>query len=80
MRAVDELIEKAKRLSAEARRELRDKLDELLKEEGPEKATIEGPYGTLLELAGSAHAHSSDVARNKNKHLGDAYATKRKAK
>ena len=76
MRTVDELLEQAKRLPSQARRELRDRLDESLEEEPAEKAD-EGPYASLLKSAGGAHSLSPDVARNKNKHLADIYAGKR---
>jgi hypothetical protein len=40
----------------------------------------EGPYASLLEVASTAHSHFPDVARNKNKHLVDIYASKRTGK
>jgi hypothetical protein len=77
MRSVDELLEQARRLPAEARRELRDRLDEFL-EEDPAVRVDEGPYSSLLKSAGSAQSLFSDVSRQKNKHLADIYAGKRR--
>ena len=76
MRTVDELLEQAKRLSPQARKELRDRLDESLGEE-PAEGMDEGPYASLLKSAGAAHSLFPDVARNKNKHLADIHAGKR---
>jgi hypothetical protein len=79
MRTVDDLLEEAKRLPLQARRELRDRLAESLEDEEHSAAqeTVEGPYAALLKSAGSAHALAPDVARNKNKHLVEIYAPKR---
>ncbi len=79
MRTVDDLLEQAKHLPPQARRELRDKLDESLEEEKhpPEEKANEGPYASLLKSAGSAHSLFPDVAQNKNKHLAEIYAPKR---
>jgi hypothetical protein len=76
--ALDELFEQARRLPHEARRELRDRLDQSLEEErvtgdSPPK----GPYASLLKAAGTAHSLASDVARNKKKHLAEVYMPKR---
>ncbi len=78
MRMVDDLLEQARRLPLQARRELRDRLDESLEEERPdEEKADEGPYASLLRSAGTAHSLAPDVARNKNKHLAEIYAGKR---
>jgi hypothetical protein len=76
MRAVDDLIEQAKRLPPEARRELRDRLDESLdeKEEPAEEQVGEGLYASLLKIAGTAHSKYPDVSANKNKHLAEIFA------
>lgn len=82
MRTVDDLLEQAKRLPPQARRELRDKLDETLEEE--ERPTgegaDEGPYASLLKIAGTAHSKYPDVSSDKNKHLAEIYAGKREDK
>jgi len=72
MRAVDDLFEQAKRLAPQARRELRDKLDKSLEEvdHSAEGRTDEGPYASLLKIAGTAHSKYPDVSANKNKHPG----------
>jgi len=79
MRTVDDLLEQAKRLPPQARKELRDRLDESLgAEERKAAETVdEGPYASLLKMAGSAHSVFPDVARHKNSHLADVYAAKR---
>ncbi len=79
MRTVDDLLEQAKLLPPQARKELRDKLDESLgAEEQPAAGNAEeGPYASLLRMAGSAHSLFPDVARHKNSHLADVYAAKR---
>jgi hypothetical protein len=79
MRTVDDLLEQAKRLPPQARKELRDRLDESLgAEEPPAAETVAaGPYASLLKMAGSAHSLFPDVARHKNSHLADVYAAKR---
>jgi hypothetical protein len=77
MRPVDDLHRQAKSLPPQAPRELRDRLTETLEDEKPPaEQTIEGPYASL-KSAGSAHAISAQVARNKNKHLAEVYAPKR---
>jgi hypothetical protein len=80
MHTVDELLEQAKQLPPRARRELLDKLDQWLSLQKPPEELEEGPYASLLELAGTAHSKSSDVARNKNENLADIYASKRTGK
>jgi hypothetical protein len=79
MRTVDDLLEQAKRLPPQARKELRDRLDESLvaEEHAVAEPVEEGPYASLLKKAGSAHSLFPDVARNKNSHLADVYAAKR---
>jgi hypothetical protein len=82
MRTVEELLEQAKRLPPQARRELKDRLEESLEEEerpAAEKAD-EGPYASLLRMAGTAHSKSPDVSVNKNKHLAEIYAGERDEK
>jgi len=79
MRTVEDLLEEAKQLPPQARRDLRDRLDKSLEEEERPAAegAGEGPYAALLRSAGSAHSLAPDVARNKNKHLGEIYAPNR---
>lgn len=79
MRTVDDLMEQAKQLPPQARRELRDRLDQSLEEaeRSVAEGAYEGPYASLLRSAGSAHSLGPDVTRNKNKHLAEIYAPKR---
>jgi len=71
---LDELFEQARRLPPEARRELRDRLNQSLEDEGVIRdSPPKGPYASLLRAAGTAHSLSPDVARNKKKHLAEAY-------
>jgi hypothetical protein len=78
MRAIDELLERAKRLPLDAQRELRDRLEESLEEAAPPaEAGNEGPYAALLQIAGTAHSKYPDVSANKNRHLSEIYAGKR---
>lgn len=79
MPTVHDLIEQARRLPPQARRELRDMLDESLAddERAGEQQAGEGPYASLLKLAGTAHSRFPDVSANKNKHLAQIYAGKR---
>lgn len=78
MRTVDDLLEQAKRLPPQARKELRDKLDESLQDgERPAAgAADEGPYASLLAIAGTAHSKYPDVSVHKNKHLAEIHAGK----
>ncbi len=64
MRTVDELLEQAKRLPPQDRKELRDRLDESLGEE-PAQRVDEGPYASLLKSAGAAHSLFPDVYAGK---------------
>jgi hypothetical protein len=79
MWTVEEILEEAKRLPPQARRELRDRLAEFLEseEQSAAEAPMEGPYASLLKSAGTAHALAPDEARNKNEHLSEIYAPKR---
>jgi hypothetical protein len=80
MRAVDELLEQARRLPPQARRELRDRLDASLEAEEHKDAAEspkDGSYASLLRSAGSAHSFAPDIARKKNEHIAQIYAPKR---
>ena len=79
MLTIDDLFEQAKHLPPRARKELRDRLDESLgAEERPAAGEADdGPYASLLEVAGTAHSLFPDVARNKNSHLAAVYASRR---
>lgn len=78
MTKVEQLLEKAKRLSLEERRELTRRLLRSLKERRSQGKASSGPYAALLELAGTAQSNFRDVSRNKKKHLGAIYARRRK--
>lgn len=72
MRTVDEILKDAKQLSPQERRRLRE---ELAKLDVAEEA--EGPYASLLALAGTGHTGFLDVSTSKGKHLAQTYAPKR---
>jgi hypothetical protein len=78
MQTVDDLLEQAKRLPPQARKELRDKLDASLESEQRRAAGAadEGPYASLLAIAGTAHSKYPDVSVNKNEHLAEIHAGK----
>lgn len=79
MRTVEEIIEQARRLSAEDRRRLLDELEESLAEEesAQAKASAKGLYTRSLALAGTMHSDFTDVSTDKYKHLGEVYADQR---
>lgn len=69
MTAVQKLIEEARELSAEERRELIKELNALERAEG-----VPAPrYSRTLALAGQGRSDRSDVAGDKYAHLGDAF-------
>jgi hypothetical protein len=71
MTAVQELIEEARELSAEERRELIKELNAL---DHAEDAHVSAPrYSRTLALAGQGRSDRSDVAGDKYAHLGDAF-------
>lgn len=75
MRIVDEILERAKHLSAGERAELLLRLDELAGEEPVEKPMPgEGPYAHTLAMAGIGHSDFTDVSSDKYQHLAVAYA------
>ena len=76
MRMVDELLAKAKQLSPRDLRRLREELVELEAASGK----AQGPYASLLALAGTGHTDFPDVPTRKGKHLAAAYAPKRARK
>lgn len=73
MRSVDEILERAKQLSAKERAELLKRLEDL---DGEPVATrpTDRPYARSLAASGSGHTDSPDVSSDKYKHLGEAYA------
>ncbi len=78
MTKVEELFEQAKRLSTKERAELARKLQKSVKERRSRRPAGTGPYGALLELAGTAESDFRDVSSNKKKHLGSIYSRRRK--
>ena len=60
---------------------LREGRDDGSSAEAPEnQAPADGPYGSLLGSAGSAESLADDVASNKDKHLAEIYAPKRRGR
>jgi hypothetical protein len=76
MRSVDELLAEARHLSPRDQRQLRRKLASLKASGGKP----EGPYASLLALAGTGHTDFPDASTRKGKHLAVAYAPKRARK
>jgi hypothetical protein len=76
MRAVDEILEKAKSLRPEERRELLERLEDSVSEEDTpgETPAARGRYPRSLAASGSARSEHSDVSSDKYRHLGEAYA------
>ncbi len=72
MRTVDEIVEQAKRLPINERRELRERLEELEAEGEEGELVAERPYAGWLAAAGSMHSDFTDVSENKCKHVADA--------
>ncbi len=71
MRRLDEILEQAKRLSAEERRELLTNLEGLT--DGPAvDRPAGGPYARTLAAAGSVHSDFTDVSSDKYKHVAEA--------
>jgi hypothetical protein len=78
MRSIEDMIERAKRLSGKDRRRLLNALKPRANQangDTPRKgrASVAQPYGALLRLAGVAHVDRSDVASDKYQHLAAAY-------
>jgi hypothetical protein len=73
MNTVEAIIEQARQLLPQERRQLVEKLEQLLVEES-EGQPFEGPYARSLALAGTASSDFTDVSADKYKHLAEAYA------
>jgi hypothetical protein len=80
VRKLDEILEQARLLSAEERR----KLIETLEQTTPVEAEANGAdvrrnaaLDRWLQRAGTGTSESTDVARDKYKHLADSYASKK---
>ncbi len=70
---VDQILELARGLPPGEQRRLLDEL-RALSGGGSDAPPTQGGYGTLLDLAGTAHSEYGDVSQNKLEHLGEAYA------
>ena len=80
MQTVDEILEHAKRLSADDRRKLVDALQEDVAEEQggiDDEAKRLAAFDRFLSRAGTGHSEYTDVARDKYKHLDDVYSDKK---
>jgi len=75
-RSVDEILAEVKHLSQRERRRLREELAALDASTGE----TEGPYASLLALAGTGHTDSPHVPTRKGKHLAAVHAPKRARK
>lgn len=86
MRMVDEILEQAKHLSRHERRELAEKLEDMLDPSDNEEAGVEAESDRLaaldsfLKLAGTGHSEFTDVSKHKGKHLAEVYAPRRESK
>ena len=79
MRAVDDLLKRAKQLPPRERRRLVSALTALdTPKRSPKQRRQDKKAGTGLEiwraLAGTGHSTSSDVSADKYKHLAEVYA------
>ncbi len=77
MRRVDEILEMAKALSMEQRKELLDELARSVTSPTTWEPTPEERRHALrrfLSMAGTAHSDFTDVSSDKYKHLAEIYA------
>ncbi|MBI5161630.1 MAG: hypothetical protein HY996_09495 [Micrococcales bacterium] len=74
MRSVDEIMEEVRRLPARDRREIAEALERELAGEQPAQDQRAAALAHWLSLAGTGHSDFSDVATDKYRHLGEAYA------
>ncbi len=78
MRSLEDMIERAKKLSSKDRRKLLNALKPRANQANG-RASSKGrvsavrPYGALLRLAGVAHVDRTDIASDKYQHLAAAY-------
>jgi hypothetical protein len=83
MRTIDEILEQLKRLSAEEREELLQKLEDAVQDDQlnarGHRATS-GPYARTLAAAGTGQTDFPDVSSRKAKHLAEAYAPNKRSK
>jgi hypothetical protein len=82
MRSLEDIIARAKRLSAKDRRRLLNALTPSAKEgrrSGLRKAKrpANEPYRSLLRLAGKAHVDATDIASDKYRYVAAAYGDER---
>jgi len=77
MQTIDDILQQAAKLSADERRKLIDSLEEGLSDEQQasdrEAARLVG-LDRWLSRAGTGHSDFTDVARDKYKHLAEAYS------
>jgi hypothetical protein len=85
MSTVEKLLDQARRLSPRERRHLVTRLERSLSLEPTggrrrRKETLHGvgPYAHSLALAGTVHASFGDVSGNKQRHVGEAAAARRR--
>jgi hypothetical protein len=78
MQTVEEILEQVKHLPLPERRRLADALqEELLTEDASAEATRLAALDQWIARAGSGHSDFDDVARDKYKHLAEAYSDKK---
>lgn len=83
MRTIDEILEQLKRLSAEEREELLEKLENAVQDDQLDaraRRATTGPYARTLAAAGTGHTDFPEVSSRKGEHLAEAYAPKRRGK
>ena len=82
MDALQDIIERAKKLSPAELRKLADVIEERIPDDLEEVETPEeeerrlASFDRLLALMGTGQSDFTDVARNKHKHLAEIYADK----
>lgn len=77
MRAVDDILEQAKRLSPRERRRLVAALKEGFDAKTNRRASRRTAFERLLALGGVGHSTDRDVSSDKYRHLGKAYTDAR---
>ena len=76
MATLDDIVEQARRLPLRDRRELAQKIEDMLADDEASMTASSGagPYATTLAASGSGHTDFADVSTDKYGHLAEAYA------
>jgi hypothetical protein len=77
MRNIEDILAEARELSADQRRKLVDSLDEGLADEqaSTSESSRLAALARWVARAGTGHSDLTDVARDKYKHLAEAYSS-----